>query len=503
MQSRNDVWVCLLVAAGLGTYVSRSEGQEPAPQASIAVKDRDLAADSPLAAIPVNLLSKVIHTDSETKALGISPQQRHDLQAFINESFMQMQPFNSLRSDLNQAKLNNHRFELVIAEMLDATEVAHRRRAQPFLTFEQRAQIRQKHRQELAQLSMHTSLPHLSPYFSTPIESYLASDDLLSALLQPDVQQSVQLTDDQWLQVDAARKEAYPAAQALIAKIAKSYTPKTLADTPQRSVLVEELNRNSVALLTPDQAERYEALLKERKNRVSAATEQNNLADVLKYSLLHGSPSPIQAQLPDGVRTSRIVPYNLFAEPDFIQILALTVPQQEALAKLVTDTERAIQQAHNEYQSSQFARGPERQQQLRELILPHNRQFQARLKSLLTPLQNEELQKIKWRGLGLPALMRTEIAERLGLTDQQKSAIDAQFKLPPPQLKPSTNPGDFEEFRKNSDEYQKKSREHHASVTANVWAQLTPEQVEKFDKLTGLRPPAPPKQSAPAAPAGK
>lgn len=160
----------------------------------------------------------------------------------------------------------------------------------------------------------------------------------------------------------------------------------------------------------------------------------------------------------------------LIANPAVQEELKLTEEQKQLLQDLRNDLRQKMASLREiEDRQQRFQRMREITQEAQEL-----------LDAILEPNQKTRLEQIELQLQGPRALLRRDVAEKLGLTEEQRSKIREIFES----LRP-----DFSRIREMSPEERRQffqsMRERAEKAQQEALAVLTPEQKEKWEKMLG------------------
>lgn len=195
---------------------------------------------------------------------------------------------------------------------------------------------------------------------------------------------------------------------------------------------------------------------------------------------LASSLVPLHAQQDGGGASSFRRYYNPLAQsvywlrtPQIQKELELVAEQQQKIDKIREEMNdklremykqlRDVKQAdrNQEYYKLQKAVGEETENKLRQVLLPNQRE---RLRQIILQMQ------LRSHGYGVTILTGDEIAQELGVTEEQKAKLrDAQREAQ-------------KEFQRKSQEFYKKVRQE---MLEKVLSELTPAQRAKLDKMMG------------------
>ncbi|MFM9963754.1 MAG: hypothetical protein ACKV2Q_21300 [Planctomycetaceae bacterium] len=477
--------------------------QETQPMNSAKSNDAGNPIDSTtLPAVPLTIISRATWSGPEADRLGLTKKQREDLSAFVTAHYQQTSRIQRVQTELDHSGLKNHRFQLAITELVDDLNAKAQTKVQTLFTAEQLAKLRQAHRQEIQQASFVTrrNSPQPSTIGMPSLDTVLANHDLLSILELSEIQQALSVTDEQWQRIEAAKKAGHLAARPMILKAADVVFPGDPTVDTSLTKLIEQFGKDTLQQLSEEQRTQYQTLVQERQKKLAAITANpaanthaNSPAEMIarfQPFFSHGTPTQMQSQATGAESTFKVTLHNAFAIPEVQNKLQLTESQQQEIAKQLAEFQPIVVKHLQEQHRKTFQAETVRRERLRELVLAHNAESEKQLADLLTADQQARLKQECWKSLGLSSLLRTEIAEQLQLTGEQSAFIRTQLQKPSPTMPNFGAPGTpFEVFKKQSEDFHRKMLEHHTAINSAVWENLTPEQREKFEKLTGLKPP--------------
>ena len=480
---------------GLMYLACSVSAQETAVSALSVLPTADVA-ERGLPPIPFSMLANLTYNKAEATRLGMTKAQQEQLTGLYTALGNESSRWQGVLDRIEQIGLKNYRFNNAVQELNEEERARFQMAAQHILTQAQRARFRQSHRPEILRAASSTSRTFTQVYPSASLRQHLANGDLLSVLEAQTVQQALEFTDEQWLRVEAARKDAYAAARALIIQLREEgVTRSSAAVTSPVKVqpLLQPFTQESMALLTEDQRKTHEQLAQAQRTEFQAAMQARRPIDAANFHtqfslvMAHGGVRQMKSSTGPEARIE-VVLHNAFASPEVIQKLALTEAQQQSLNKKLLEFQTVVTQIHNEQQHSSLQADTAQREKLRTRVQAHNAEYQTRLADLLTPEQTARLKKEVWKSVGWPALLEPEIADELKLTEEQTSAIDVIRKAPAPQMPMPTMPdGNPNDFFNRSQEFHKKMSEHQATIARKVSETLTPQQHERFEQLTGIK----------------
>ena len=477
----------------------QASGQETQPIDAAKPDAANNPNDAPaLPAIPLTIISRATWSGPEADRLGLTKKQRDDLSTFVTKHYQQTGRIQRVQTELDHTGLKNHRFQLAITELVDELNAKAQTTAQTLFTAEQLAKLRQAHRQEIQQASFATrrNPPQPTTIGMPPLDTALANHDLLSILELSEIQQALSVTDEQWQRIEAAKKAGHLAARQMILKAAEVVAPAEPALDTGLTKLIEQFAKDTLQRLSEEQRTQYQALVQERQKKLAtitatpaAKTHAEMLARFQPF-FSHGTPTQMQSQATGAESTFKVTLHNAFADPEVQNKLQLTESQQQEIAKHLAEFHPIVVKHLQEQHRATFQEEAARRELLRELVLAHNAESEKQLADMLSADQQVRLKQECWKSLGLSALLRPELAEQLQLTTAQTAFIHEQLKKPAPTMPNFGAPGTpFEVFKKQSDDFHRKMLEHSTAINSAIWENLTLEQREKFEKLTGLKPP--------------
>ena len=494
---RNQLVFVGILCAGLSFGMWSASGQETKlNEAPVALTGDTKINEAPsLPPIPYRVIAGLPGNKAESEKLGLTQQQRNDIAAFAAALNAETNHLNLVSGVLVQARLNSYRVQLAVMELNDEVTAKAQIKAQDFLTAVQRAKWRQTHRKQIQQMA---SEPQTRPSQLATLDTLLTNNDFLSLLEIPEIQESLSITDEQWLRIEAVKKSAYPAARELIQQLANSNLIDAAVAVPAVNMrLLDEQSRlESMKFLSEGQRKQFQELLNDAENLVAIPMPTKEARMRLFLLKSHAMLSSMQSRATGAESSYEVKLHNAFADPDTIAKLNLTEPQQAEIIQHLKDCEQLVARKMQERHRANYESGGSRQDQLHEVVVAHNTEYQKPLADVLTTEQQAQLKKECWKRLGWHALLKPDVAEQLQLTDEQKTEITEALKTPAPisaffatpfgKLGGFNQPTDLEAFKKQHEETQRKMSEFHTAVTKRVWDCLSPEQREKVASLTGL-----------------
>lgn len=188
--------------------------------------------------------------------------------------------------------------------------------------------------------------------------------------------------------------------------------------------------------------------------------------------------------MPGGMQASSSM---LLGMPEVREELALSDDQKkqwETLSEEIREQGRAAF-GNFDFQAMQDMSPEERQQRFAEARRRSeeaNRQAEEKIAALLNPDQRERLSQLRIQREGIGGLSRPEVADKLGLSDDQRASIRRiQFESRP------QGPGGFDPNQSPEDRRAMFARmqEQREKMEADILAVLTDEQKEKWNAMKG------------------
>lgn len=500
---RRDQWMTAGVLGSVtmicGALVSAQDAAPfPAPPVTPASIRSTVDASSDL--VPLQAISNVLGAEAELARLGLTPATVAELRKLSNAATQASLNVHRVESDLANAGVLNSRLSTSLKQLEVSSTATFERQANELLTPAQLASIRRRRQQLVDHLDFQRS--RTTSYVTPTIDQALSNDDLLSLLELPAYADKLDLTEQQLEKVDALSSAAIVAAKDFVTRLSQQKPPE-----PESSALNSKyanFMQQTMAVLTEQQQAAFAELNKKRhadfaaNQRAIGMNPQAHLAELSKI-LPHGVPLPRQG-FGAPPQPGQVEYRNAFTDRDARAALRLTDEQQAKIQNLLDAF--AIESARD--MSARTASANQQQddsrKRLRDQVVSHNRAFQTQAKGLLTETQWQILVRERWQTLGLKALLKPEVAERLELTSAQRESIAESLTLRP--LPPPTPFAFFgpngaqlsrEEISKRHDEHFKQLQENQRQLIEqakqgerDAWNMLTPRQRAEFEKLTGF-----------------
>jgi hypothetical protein len=315
----------------------------------------------------------------------------------------------------------------------------------------------------------------------------MINEDLLSVVERPAIQDLLEITDEQFSQVEDLRREAEADAMTVLlnaSELAKQST-ESAAGPSHQSDARGHLNERTMRVLNAQQTAAYREL-------GSPVSQRKRLSREARLSLMrqHGETLDIRTEVKDGQVTTTVVLHDAFEHPELVKELKLSDAQQKEISKILDELRPEIVAEIESSRKAYHDRESKKRAAFDELLNAHNRQFHTKAVGLLTTAQSSTLGKERFRGLGLPALQKPEIKAALNLTEEQSKAIaDIQTRPAPqveiPTVQEMTPPVSQEEFHKRALESGQKIREFMDRQSKDIGAVLSDEQRITFTGMTG------------------
>ncbi len=407
-----------------------------------------------------------------------------------------------------------------LIEQNEEDKAAHRILA--VLSKEQISEIRAKKRGAILQAESQRAtrtIPKLTAYKQTmySIGGYMLRNDLLSLLEGTDAMDVLQLSDEQFDSVQKIREQAWP--QALITakecvellQVTEEQKQQNSQTAPADGGPAEKILEKTMAVLTEEQQVAYQARSKQRLKELQENPPKDPL-DMMAAFRQHAMPEEIRTETRNGHSQISIRLFNYFAVPENAKALNISGEQQEQIAALLHETERAAEKSMTETHTQSQGSDAETNARINEIVNAfHKKNFDAVF--ALPEKQTRILQEKKLQQLGIEALRLPEVRSELNLTEIQAVEIDAILNRPMSQQNYTTVVSDsearklsrpapktqeesikqFEEHRKQFDaqvkESQKQFRTHNHRRHQDIWNLLTEEQRATLTTQTGVSAP--------------
>lgn len=448
--------------------------------------------------IPFRLLQQIAlgHTYGQIKE-DISVAQREAMrQAQAAQNPVEMS-ISQLSGMLSQSPHRNRRFRVAIEQMRAEKENQLRAEWMKIITPEQQKTLRRRNRQAILQASLDSQrgdrslLDHLES-----IDQLMTNEDLLSVIERPAIQDLLEITDEQFSQVEDLRRAAQTDAITVLLKaseLAKRSSESPALPVPQSDAW-GRLNERTMRVMNAEQTAAYRELCSSPVRQTKLFSKSNAQPES-RLMIQHGAVRGMTTEVKDGQATTTVVLHNAFESPELVKELKLSDAQQSEISKIFDELRpeivagiEASQKAHHQHET-------EKRKGFDDLLKAHNQQFHTKAVSLLTVSQLATLEKERYGGLGLTALQKPQIVAALNLTEEQTKAIAnilAQ-KAPSvemPMMGPSSTPEEFqkqaEDFHKRARENGEKYRAHHEKKCEEILAVISEEQCAKFAEMTGF-----------------
>ena len=443
--------------------------------------------------IPFRMLQQIAsgHTYGQIKE-DISIAQRDAMkkaQAAQNPLEMRIAQLSGM---LSQSSLRNRRFRVAIEQMRAEKENQLRAEWMKIITDEQQRTLRRRNRQAILQASLESQRGDRSLLdHQESIDQLITNEDLLSVIERPAIQDLLEITDEQFSQVEDLRRAAQADAMTVLLKaseLAKPSTESAAAPVPQSDAW-GQLNERTMRVLNAEQTAAYRELR-------FPVRQLKLLSSEARLSLMrqHGETLDIRTEVKDGQVTTTVVLHNAFEHPELIKELKLSDAQQKDITRILDELRPEIVAGIEASQKAYHDRESKKRAAFDELLKAHNQQFHTKAVSLLTAAQSSALEKERFRGLGMSALKRPQVVAALNLTQEQSKAIDGILSqrgptMEMPMMAHSSSP---EQFQKHAEEFHKRARENGEKFRAfqqkqseEVRGLLSEEQRKEFSRMTG------------------
>jgi len=376
------------------------------------------------------------------------------------------------------------------------------------ITPEQQAAFRSRNRHAILRASLDSQRPDHSLLSSQEsIDQLLTNEDYLSIVEQPWIQDLLEITDEQFAQIEELQKLAQPEALNTMRQLlAMVKTQQAAAKAEAKPQAVEpapgkQLQERTMKVLSQEQAEKYRKFLS-NPNRIQKLASNSSPPDPQERflsTLPHGAARSTRTEMKDGQPKMTIVLHNAFERSELIQELNLSDMQQKEIAMILTELSPQITAEMEAEQAAFREREQKRRDAHDQLLRTHVVKFSAPAKAILTESQRATLEKERFRGLGLAALQNPQVKATLKLTEEQlKSIAEIQSRQGPQYemstMQSMTTPVSPEEFQKRSQEFQKRSEEYGVKArefmdrqSEDIAAVLSDEQRMTFSQMTGYK----------------
>ncbi len=164
---------------------------------------------------------------------------------------------------LSQSSLRNRRFRVAIEQMRAEKENQLRAEWMKIITPEQQKMLRRRNRQAILQASLENQRGDRSLLdHQESIDQLMTNEDLLSVIERPAIQDLLEITDEQFTQVEDLRRAAQADAMTVLLKaseLAKPSTESAAAPVPQSDAW-GQLNERTMRVLNAEQTAAYREL---------------------------------------------------------------------------------------------------------------------------------------------------------------------------------------------------------------------------------------------------
>lgn len=167
--------------------------------------------------------------------------------------------------------------------------------------------------------------------------------------------------------------------------------------------------------------------------------------------------------------------------------LGTTAEQNAKINRLFADLRPKGEEAFGGYEALRPLPDDERQRRIDEAranVAELNTQADAQLATILTPQQNDRLNQLKLQAEGGAAIAQPEVAEQLGLTEEQKGKVARIVEAA------SARPvfrGNRDLSEQQREQRRTQARERREKAQPDFLAVLTSEQMRKWNELQGDR----------------
>jgi hypothetical protein len=403
----------------------------------------------------------------------------------------------TLSAALETARVSNSRTRLAQEFLIAEYEAEIKAEWLKIITPEQQSAIRRRNRRLIESSNRQSQFRTDSASVNTSsLERLLEQRDLLTALSQPEIQDQLQLTEEQFDELDALRSAAAgDAVRALRAALVLSQEHEPVPpERLDRMPVFQDLMAKTQSVLTPEQFSEFQELHRspDRMQESMSPEEKRNPELLSRLMMPHGMVMAVSipASSEHGCQAGEL--NNAFSPPAIVRALQLTQEQQDRIAELLVQATPAIHDCLTTAQAAYHNKERERARRIAAPVQEHNESFHIQAEQLLTPSQLDILDKAVLRELGIRALMKPGIRDQLQLSDEQRKSIDELFSRPmprQPEFAGFTKGGDFQrqaaEFHKWTQDNFEASRRHLSQRDRDIAAVLSSDQRHQFSEITG------------------
>ncbi len=453
--------------------------------------------------IPFSVLQQIVsgfQFNGEIKT-DLSKEQIEAMKKVQSAQYMRNNGFHQVTLLMSTSSVKNRRFNQALATLKAEHEAELQREWLAMITPEQQASIRRRNRTAIMQASLNRQQTGPSLLYSdTSIDALMTNNDLMSVIERPAIQDLLELSDEQFEKIEELQLAADVDAVSTLRLAIKSQPDPVVigAGEPTPSPAFEQLQIETLKLLTADQVAEYNKLLSNRTQLpglLRADGSKNEPAVVFGAMMPHGVPIRVSTTVVNGKVEGDAELNNAFASPVYAKALKITDEQQMKIAELLRNSRDGLlaematrTEAYNKQQN-------ERNDKFSQCLISHNEKFHAQVVSLITPLQMQKLEKERLKGIGLWALRKSEVRSALAMTEEQIKSVEDVLTRHPKQLPmpmvSHTIGGDFqkeaEAFHKRARENGELFREHIEKQNQDLQKLLTESQQNKFIEMTGYR----------------
>jgi Spy/CpxP family protein refolding chaperone len=198
-------------------------------------------------------------------AINLTPDQKRQISALVSSNQTETNRIQRLIAHADTNHFISRRFKVVAERMTNQRSLRTQTEINAILTETQRATLRQRHRSALVERNSPKEITDRPTYVTEFIEKRsktqaLDQSDLLDLLEQPATQQSLEITDEQWLRIEAVRRKAYEDVQSILEKqyrdvgqsmiVRSGPNPNEVLKQEARP-MIARLHQDTLALLTP------------------------------------------------------------------------------------------------------------------------------------------------------------------------------------------------------------------------------------------------------------
>lgn len=463
-----------------------------------------------LPGIPFEVLQQAA---SELRLETLSDEQKKAISEFQQQSSARHREIFNVRSAIQSKETPRIRQALKIAER-HAKDMAATQLLES-LTESQKSAIRRKHRgaiQAAVQQRQSEASEGMQISQFESVSPMIERKDYLSAVEHLGLQDKLELTDEQFSELERLQKAANADAVSLVHDCLHIFSESNspMAATQKPSSAYVKLQEETDAILTDEQRKIYKDFLIERQRNFTEAMASAKGPFDLQSQMMkmqpHGAVIEYRMSSVNDVHQTSLKLFNFFATRENASKLSISEDQQTKIAATLEAARVALEKEMSETARINQLASTERSSVIAKRLQQHFELSHEAINKLLTEDQWAILKKEHYRGLGLQAILNVDVQKEIGLSEEQiasskeilssqPAGIDTSPFNPFSQVAESTTPEDFqkrsEEFHRKSQEQGRLYQQHYKKQHAEIWKLLTPEQQDSLRTMTGLTKPEP------------